>query len=156
MKPKFKLCAALCAASLSTLAFAQSAARPDPTAAGRPAPTVEYQSVFSGYQPFREQKGNAWKEVNKEVADNPGMGPMGAMKDPSGKSIAGMEDKSGKGDMAGHGAMAGDGATQSKPTAPAGKSVEDCKASKNRAHVSTMAICFRKPPLWADRSTFVN
>ena len=121
MKPQCKLGLVLCAASLSTLAFAQSTARPDPAEAGRPAPMAEYRSVFSGYQPFQEQKGNVWKEVNKEVADNPGMGPMGAMKDPSGKSIAGMENKSGIGDMAGHGAMAGDDATQSKPTAPAGK-----------------------------------
>ena len=121
MKLKYKLSVALCAASLSPLAFAQFTARPDPAEAGRPAPKVEYQSVFSGYQPFREQKGNPWKEVNQEVADNPGMVPMGAMKDPSGKSMAGVEDKSGKGDMAGHGAMAGDGATQSKLAAPAGK-----------------------------------
>ena len=101
--------AALCAASLSTLTSAQSAARPDPAEAGRPAPAVEYQSVFSSYQPFREQKGNVWKEVNKEVAENPGMGPMGSMKGMSGKSMAGMDDKSQKGDMAGmadHGAMA--------------------------------------------------
>ena len=144
MKLKCKLCAALCAASLSTLAFAQSVARPDPADAGGPVPRMEYQSVFSGYQPFREQKGNVWKEVNKEVADNPGMGPMGSMKDTPDKSMAGMSDKSdkgmagmgamadkagtaeksGKGNMAGmaaHGAMPGDSSKRSKPTAPAGK-----------------------------------
>lgn len=67
----------LCAAPLTTPVFAQATMHPDPAEAGRPAPPIEYQSVFSGYQPFREQKGNAWKEVNKEVADNPGMGKEG-------------------------------------------------------------------------------
>ena len=135
MKPICKLGVALSAASLSTLAFAQSTARPDPADAGRPAPMAEYRSVFSGYQPFREQKGNVWKEVNKEVADNPGMGPMGSLKDMPGKSMpgmsnksdkgmAGMAEKNGKANMAGtadHGAMAGDSSKRSKPTAPAGK-----------------------------------
>ena len=100
---------ALFAAFLSTPAFAQFQARPDPAEAGRSAPAVEYQSVFSGYQPFREQKGNVWKEVNREVADNPGMGPIHSMKGMSGKGMAGMDDKAQKGDMAGmagHGGMA--------------------------------------------------
>ena len=96
--------AALFVASISTPLVAQSQVRPDPAEVGRPVPPLEYQSVFSGYQPFREQKGNLWKEVNKEVADNPGMGPMHSMKGMAG--MAGMDDKGQKGDMAG---MAGHG-----------------------------------------------
>ena len=171
MKLKCKWCVALCAASLSTSALAQSTARPSPTEAGRPALAMEYQSVFSGYQPFQEQKGNVWKEVNKEVADNPGMGPMGAMKDPSGKSIAGMEDKSGKGDMAGmagmgamtdkagmaeksskggmpgmagHGATAGESSGKSKPMEPAGRA---------GAAESHGAMVMAKPPTSASTAT---
>ena len=79
------LCFAL-AAFVAGVAAAQAPSRPDPAKPDWPAPKVEYQSVFSGYQPLREQKGNVWKEVNKEVADNPGMGPMGAM-----KGMAGMD-----------------------------------------------------------------
>jgi Cu/Ag efflux protein CusF len=51
---------------------------------------VKYESAFSDYQPFQEQKGNAWKEVNREVADNPG---MGSMKDVPGKTMPGMDSK---------------------------------------------------------------
>ena len=86
------LCFAL-AAFVAGVAAAQAPSRPDPAKPDWPAPKVEYQSVFSGYQPLQEQKGNVWKEVNKEVADNPGMGPMGAMK---GKS--GMDHRMGKGE----------------------------------------------------------
>ena len=105
---------------------AQSQARPDPADPGAPAPPAEYKSVFSGFQTFREQKGTAWKEVNKEVADNPGMGPMHSMQGMSGKGMAGMDDKGGKGDMAGmarHGAMAApqsSAAAATPPQAPTG------------------------------------
>lgn len=45
------------------------------------APMVKYESAFTDYQPFREPQIKSWKEVNKEVADNPSMGHnMGAMK----------------------------------------------------------------------------
>ena len=113
------LCFAL-AAFIAGGAAAQAPSRPDPAKPDWPAPKAEYQSVFSGYQPLREQKGNVWKEVNKEVADNPGMGPMGAM-----KGMASMGDKGGKGAMAGmadHAAMAmakpEGSAAPPKPTGP--------------------------------------
>ena len=115
---------ALFAAFLSTPAFAQFQARPDPAETGRSAPAVKYQSVFSGYQPFREQEGNAWKEVNREVADNPGVGPMRSMKGMSGKGMAGVDHKANPGGMAGmpgHGAMGSGGRQAAEPTGPAGK-----------------------------------
>ncbi len=40
---------------------------------------MKCESAFSDYQPFQEQKSNAWKQVNKEVANNPGMGSMNDM-----------------------------------------------------------------------------
>ena len=84
------LCFTLAACVTGSVA-AQTPARPDPAQADWPTPIVGYQSVFSGYQPLREQKGNVWQEVNKEVADNPGMGPIGAM-----KGVAGIDAKGGK------------------------------------------------------------
>ena len=97
---------------LAGSAVAQNSARPDPADAGRLVPLVGYQSVFSGYQLFQEQKSNVWKEVNKEVADNPGMGPMGAMKDMTDKGAAGMP---------GHGAMP---MTKPQTSAAAAKTTE--------------------------------
>lgn len=64
-----------------TTAVAQSSKLPNPADPGAAAPAVKYESAFSDYQPFQEQKSNSWKQVNKEVADNPGMGPMHSMKD---------------------------------------------------------------------------
>ena len=95
MKLNWSLYAALCVASTPHLSFAQPAARADPNEPGRPVPISEYQSAFAGYRPFQEQKGNAWKEVNKEVADNPGMGSMGAM-----NSMGPMKPDSSKGEGA--------------------------------------------------------
>ena len=105
------LCFAL-AAFVAGVAAAQAPSRPDPAKPDWPAPKVEYQSVFSGYQLFQEQKSNVWKEVNKEVADNPGMGPMGAMKDMTDKGAAGMP---------GHGAMP---MTKPQTSAAAAKTTE--------------------------------
>ena len=50
---------------------AQSGNRPHPADPGAAVPALEYESAFSNYQHFREQEGNAWKQVNKEVAENP-------------------------------------------------------------------------------------
>ena len=59
------------------------------------APMVKYESAFTDYQPFREPQIRSWKEVNKEVADNPSMGHnMGAMNMP-GNKMTGMEASSG-------------------------------------------------------------
>lgn len=60
-------------------------------------PAFKYDSAFSDYKPFREQKASQWRQVNKEVADNPG---MGSMKDMSGKAMRGMD--SGKERTDGH------------------------------------------------------
>ena len=69
---------ALFMVSLAT-AVAQSSKLPDPADPGAAAPAAKYESAFSDYQPFREQTSNSWKQVNKEVADNPGMGSMSGM-----------------------------------------------------------------------------
>ena len=74
-------------------AVAQSISRPDPTDPAAPVPAIQPQSAFTDYQPFQEQKSNSWKQVNQEVADNPGMGSMGSMNDMSGKSMPGMDSK---------------------------------------------------------------
>jgi Cu/Ag efflux protein CusF len=73
-----------------TTAVAQSGKLPNPADPGAAAPPLKYESAFSDYQPFQEQKSNSWKQVNKEVADNPG---MGSMKDMPGKTMPGMELK---------------------------------------------------------------
>ena len=71
--------------SATQAAVAQSSSRPDPTDPAAPAPAIQPQSAFADYQPFQEQKSNSWKQVNKEVADNPG---MGSMKDMPGKTMS--------------------------------------------------------------------
>lgn len=86
----FLLLAALLSASEWTVA--QSRSRPDPADPGAAAPPPSYQSTFSDYQPFRDEKVRSWKEVNQEVADNPG---MGAMKHGPGMTMPGMDAKSG-------------------------------------------------------------
>ena len=74
----------------ATTASAQTSKLPDPADPGSAAPAVKYESAFSDYQPFQEQKSNSWNQVNKEVADNPG---MGSMKDMAGKTMPGMDSK---------------------------------------------------------------
>jgi len=78
--------------SAAEWALAQTHARTDPTEPSAAAPPPSYQSPFSDYQPFRDERVRSWKEVNKEVADNPG---MGAMKHGSGMTMPGMDSKSG-------------------------------------------------------------
>ena len=68
----------------NTSAAASSDANPskrlEPPGSSISAPMVKYESAFTDYQPFREPQIKSWKEVNKEVADNPSMGHnMGAM-----------------------------------------------------------------------------
>ena len=89
-------------------AVAQSSKLPNPADPGATVPAVKYQSAFFDYQPFREQKSDSWQQVNKEVADNPGMGSMGSMKDMPGKAMPGMNPKTGDAPMSkeGPGAMA--------------------------------------------------
>ena len=73
-------------------AASYSSQRPDPADSRATAPVAGYDSVFSDYRPYRDQEIRPWKEVNQEVADNPGMGPMGSMKGMSGKVAAGAHD----------------------------------------------------------------
>jgi Cu/Ag efflux protein CusF len=90
--------------SASEWTLAQSRPRPDPADPGAAAPPLSYQSTFSDYQPSRDEKVRSWKEVNKEVADNPG---MGSMKHGAGMAMPGMDSKAsnapkGKEGTAGH------------------------------------------------------
>jgi Cu/Ag efflux protein CusF len=80
---------------------AQTSKLPNPADPDSAAPAVKYESAFSDYQPFQEQKSNAWKQVNKEVADNPG---MGSMKDVPGKTMPGMNSKTADAPMSEDGA----------------------------------------------------
>lgn len=82
-------------------AGAQSGNRPDPADPGVAVPAMGYESAFPDYQPFREQKGNAWKQVNKEVADNPGMASM-QMKEMPGKTEPGMDSEAADAPKEGH------------------------------------------------------
>ena len=77
----------------ATTALAQSTKLLNPADPEAAVSALKYESAFSDYQPFREQKSNSWKQVNKEVADNPGMGSMGSMKDMPGKTMPGMDSK---------------------------------------------------------------
>lgn len=58
---------------LPTLAWAQTSNPTDPTDPSVAPPPVHYESVFSGYRPFQEQKIAAWPQVLEEVAAVPGM-----------------------------------------------------------------------------------
>ncbi len=76
--------------------LAQTSKLPNPADPESVALAVKYESAFSDYQPFQEQKSINWKQVNKEVADNPG---MGSMKDMPGKTRPGMDSKTGDAPM---------------------------------------------------------
>ena len=75
----------------ATSVSAQSAKLPSPADPEAAVSPLKYESAFSGYQPFREQKNTSWKQVNKEVADHPGMGAMDSIKDMPDKAMPGMD-----------------------------------------------------------------
>jgi Cu/Ag efflux protein CusF len=75
-------------------ASAQSSKLPNPGDLAAAVPAVKYESAFSDFKPFREEKIRSWKEVNQEVADKPGMRSMD-MKGMHGNGISGMDSKSG-------------------------------------------------------------
>ena len=56
---------------------------------------VKYESAFTDYQPFREPQIKSWKEVNKEVADNPSMGHNMSAMNASGNTMPGMDPPGG-------------------------------------------------------------
>ena len=73
-------------ADAATSSDANSSKRPEPGDSRVAAAAVKYESAFIDYQPFQEAQLKSWKEVNKEVAENPGMGHnMGAMNMPGHK-----------------------------------------------------------------------
>ncbi len=39
----------------------------DPANPAAPAPAIHYQSAFTGYQPYSEEKISSWREVNDQV-----------------------------------------------------------------------------------------
>ena len=99
--------------SASEWVLAQSRSRSDPANPSAGTSPPQYQSTFSDYQPFRDEKIRSWKEVNQEVADNPG---MGAMKHGPGMTMPGMESKPGDAAKAKEGAARHDmGSMKDKP-----------------------------------------
>lgn len=62
--------APLLAALAPPLAYAADPVKPPPavTDAGARVPQTRYESAFSGYQPYREQKLAPWREANEEAA----------------------------------------------------------------------------------------
>ena len=74
-------------------AIAQSLPRFNPADPGVTVPVLHPQSAFTDYQPFREQKSNSWKQMNDEIAANPGMGAMSSMKGMSEKTMSEMGDR---------------------------------------------------------------
>ena len=109
-----------CFATLILIAGAATAlAQPgnllDPTDPRVTVPTVKYESAFSAYMPFREEKIRSWREVNQEVAHD-GMGSMGSMKDKPGQSVPGMDKQPASGPMSQTSAAGHDmGATKDTP-----------------------------------------
>ena len=125
--------------SASEWTLAQSRSRPDPTDTNAAAPPPSYQSTFSDYQPFRDEKVRSWKEVNKEVADNPG---MGSMKHGPGMAMPGMDSKTGDAPKGKEGAAGHDmGLMKDKPakTMP-GKDKPAASAPMSKEAHHTMAM----------------
>jgi len=58
---------------LPTLAWAETGNPTDPADPSAASLPVRYESAFSGYRPFQEQKIAAWPQVLEEVAALPGM-----------------------------------------------------------------------------------
>lgn len=75
-------------------ATAQSLPRLNPADPSVAIPALQPQSAFADYQSFRAQKSNSWKQMNDEVAANPGMGAMSSMKEMSEKAMSETGDRS--------------------------------------------------------------
>ena len=92
-------------------AWAQSSKLPDPADPDATAPAVKYESAFSGYRSYQEQKPAPWKQVHEEVAGVPGagghgghnMGAMGSVKEMPGMTMPSTD--SGAGDAPKEGPM---------------------------------------------------
>jgi len=107
-------CFALVVLTISVAtAVAQAGELPNPADPGAAASALKYESAYSDYQPFREQKSNSWKQVNREVAENPG---MGSMKDMLDKAMPGSDSQTADAPMSKEGP---DAMSKAKPqTAP--------------------------------------
>ncbi len=55
------------AATLPAAEAADGAGKPPATEAGARVPETQYNSAFTGYQPFREQKLVPWRELNDDA-----------------------------------------------------------------------------------------
>lgn len=67
MQLKLAVLCLACAAFVASSAMAQQLANTHPAAPGVKAPPVRYESAFTGYQSFRDEKLAPWREVNDEV-----------------------------------------------------------------------------------------
>jgi hypothetical protein len=63
----WKVSLAALAMSLSLGASAQGSKQSDPTDSSAPVPPTKYESAFFGYQPYREEKIQSWRDVNDTV-----------------------------------------------------------------------------------------
>lgn len=67
MQLKLAVLCLACAAFVTSNAMAQQLANTHPADPGVKAPPVRYESAFTGYQSFRDEKLAPWREANDEV-----------------------------------------------------------------------------------------
>lgn len=67
MQPRLAALCCACAALWLQPAIAQQHARANPADPHAETLTPRYQSAFDGYQPFRDEKLQPWRDVNDEV-----------------------------------------------------------------------------------------
>jgi hypothetical protein len=107
--------------ALAPQALAQTRSTLHPADPAAKVPAVKYESAFTGYAPFREEKLAPWREVNDQVGTVRGhAGIFG------GAGHAGH----GGGDKAGQSKPATSKATAGKPAEPASKA----QASEHKGH----------------------
>ena len=106
-------------------AIAQSLSRLNPADPGVAVPVLQPQPAFADYQPVREQKSNSWKQMNDEVAANPGMGAMSSMNGISEKATSKTGDRPSAPPMK----LDGDGETAMATPQTNGNHVVDARTS---------------------------
>lgn len=67
MQLKLAVLCLACAAFVTSNAMAQQLANTNPADPGVKAPPMRYESAFTSYQSFRDEKLAPWREVNDEV-----------------------------------------------------------------------------------------
>jgi len=65
MKHGIRICVA---AAVAAAASARAAGVPEPTAPAAAVPPAQYESAFSEYRSYRDEKPAAWRDVNDAVA----------------------------------------------------------------------------------------